>query len=451
MADNDYAVGLLVEKVAQQPVQGQHPGLRDRGRRPERRRPRRSRTARIAYVAGPYVKQGAVVSKHYTTVSMLRTIEDVLGLRAAGPVRRPGRADGRGVRPQPEQLGLRGAGAGGAVHHPAAAAARGRRPRWRPAGPGRRTAQYWAAAMAGQDFASEDRLDEPRFNRALWAGLKGDQVPFPTHRHGRDLRSTGPSSCGGTPRSRPAPSWRSRSPERPSSQTLPRSCPFAVVLLQLSFFRTLTTRPLIVVALAAVAGVVGAYLSSRLALRTSFAQLLPADDPGVRALQQTQARMGDLTLLLVGIRSPDSGRQRAIRRGADQPPARAAPLGGGDRHLPRARHLRLREAQPLALRQPGGPGGAARSGAPGGPAAQEPAADRPAGRGGRPGAGAAAPAQLGPWRGDSRGACSATRAARPCGWWPCPRAGCSSRTPARPCSRPPGASSATATRGGSTP
>ena len=42
--------------------------------------------------------------------------------------------------------------------------------------------------MAGQNFASEDRLDEPRFNRALWAGLKGEQVPFPTHRHGRDLR-----------------------------------------------------------------------------------------------------------------------------------------------------------------------------------------------------------------------------------------------------------------------
>ena len=53
--------------------------------------------------------------------------------------------------------------------------------------------------MAGQDFASEDRLDEPRFNRALWAGLKGDGVPFPTHRHGRDLRSAGPSCCGGTP------------------------------------------------------------------------------------------------------------------------------------------------------------------------------------------------------------------------------------------------------------
>ena len=35
------------------------------------------------------------------------------------------------------------------------------------------SAAYWAAAMAGQDFSSEDRLDTVRFNRALWKGLKG--------------------------------------------------------------------------------------------------------------------------------------------------------------------------------------------------------------------------------------------------------------------------------------
>ncbi|MGK3868230.1 hypothetical protein ABI118_15635, partial [Enterococcus faecium] len=31
-------------------------------------------------VVGPYVKQGAVVSTHYSTVNMVRTIEDVLGI-----------------------------------------------------------------------------------------------------------------------------------------------------------------------------------------------------------------------------------------------------------------------------------------------------------------------------------------------------------------------------------
>ena len=39
-----------------------------------------TRIARIAFVAGPYVKQGSVVHERYSTVNMVRTIEDVLGL-----------------------------------------------------------------------------------------------------------------------------------------------------------------------------------------------------------------------------------------------------------------------------------------------------------------------------------------------------------------------------------
>src|SRR5262245_8406351 len=52
----------------------------------------------------------------------------------------------------------------------------------------------------------------------------------------------------------------------------------------------------------AIAGV----LASRLQLRTAIVELLPSDDPGVVALTKTQKRMGDLSLLLVGIRSPDN-------------------------------------------------------------------------------------------------------------------------------------------------
>ncbi len=46
-------------------------------------------------------------------------------------------------------------------------------------------------------------------------------------------------------------------------------------------------------------------LARRLELRTAFSELLPDDDPGVVALSKTQKRMGDMSLLLVGIRSPD--------------------------------------------------------------------------------------------------------------------------------------------------
>jgi len=60
-----------------------------------------------------------------------------------------------------------------------------------------------------------------------------------------------------------------------------------------------------ILAVAAALFVVAAALASRLELRTSFSELLPSDDPGVLALTKTQARMGDMALLLIGVRSPD--------------------------------------------------------------------------------------------------------------------------------------------------
>jgi uncharacterized protein len=47
------------------------------------------------------------------------------------------------------------------------------------------------------------------------------------------------------------------------------------------------------------------HLASRLELRTAFTELLPSDDPGIKTLARTEARVGGLSLLLVGIRSPD--------------------------------------------------------------------------------------------------------------------------------------------------
>jgi predicted RND superfamily exporter protein len=50
---------------------------------------------------------------------------------------------------------------------------------------------------------------------------------------------------------------------------------------------------------------VALFLSSKLELKTAFSELLPSDDPGVIALDKTQKRLGDMSLLLIGIRSPD--------------------------------------------------------------------------------------------------------------------------------------------------
>jgi predicted RND superfamily exporter protein len=50
---------------------------------------------------------------------------------------------------------------------------------------------------------------------------------------------------------------------------------------------------------------IAAALASKLELKTAISELLPSDDPGVVALEKTQKRLGDMSLLLVGIRSPD--------------------------------------------------------------------------------------------------------------------------------------------------
>jgi hypothetical protein len=48
-------------------------------------------------------------------------------------------------------------------------------------------AKYWATKTKGFDFKHPDHLD-PSFNRTLWSGMKGEDVPYPTKRSGRNLR-----------------------------------------------------------------------------------------------------------------------------------------------------------------------------------------------------------------------------------------------------------------------
>ena len=74
VADNDYAAGLIAQKVAASPYRGNTLifVLEDDAQNgPDHVDGHRS----IAFVIGPYVRQGAVVSKAYTTVSMMRTIK----------------------------------------------------------------------------------------------------------------------------------------------------------------------------------------------------------------------------------------------------------------------------------------------------------------------------------------------------------------------------------------
>ena len=149
----------------------------------------------IALVAGPFVKKGEVVSKHYTTVSMIRTIVDVLGIESPGLNDATGRADGRDLRPFGRSRGPTPPKCPAVLYTtqlplPAQTAATqpGQAPSAVAAARPLRSADYWEQAMAGQNFEREDDLSTDAFNLALWIGLRGEDVPYPLVRHGKDLR-----------------------------------------------------------------------------------------------------------------------------------------------------------------------------------------------------------------------------------------------------------------------
>ena len=183
VADNDYAIGLLVEKIANSIYKGNtlifviEDDSQDGADHVDSHRS-------IAFVVGPYVKHKAVVSAAYTTISMLRTMEEILGIgsinlndSSANPMTGvfdlqqktwyyqavPSDLLAGTQLPVPKQTG-------GPIPRPIHDAA------------------YWAAVTRGMDFSVEDRVDPLAFNHVLWRGIMGE-VPYPATSDGRDLRS----------------------------------------------------------------------------------------------------------------------------------------------------------------------------------------------------------------------------------------------------------------------
>ncbi len=198
IADNDYAVGLVIQAVAESRFAKDTLIFvieDDSQDGPDHISARRT----TAYVAGPYVKQHVVVSRHYTTVSMVRTMEDVLGLSPmslndglAHPMSEifdPKQASWSFKAQVPEILRTT------ALPLPARTAETSSEASCRAP----RTTAYWAKAMAGLNFDEEDHLDTTRYNRALWIGMTGKTTyPRPT---GADLSHdpkarAGKGACG---------------------------------------------------------------------------------------------------------------------------------------------------------------------------------------------------------------------------------------------------------------
>jgi DNA-binding beta-propeller fold protein YncE len=187
MADNDYSVGMVVDRVAKSAFRDSTLIFvieDDAQNGADHVDARRS----VAFVVGPYVRQHAVVSTRYTTVNLLRTIEAVLGLKPLGlndALAAP-MADVFDLEQKDWSYTARAAEilrttalpipAGAFDQHSAAVR-----------GSCTRSAAWWSEAMRGQDFSTEDHLDTDAFNAALWRGLGNG--PQPADRSGADLRT----------------------------------------------------------------------------------------------------------------------------------------------------------------------------------------------------------------------------------------------------------------------
>jgi YVTN family beta-propeller protein len=173
VADNDYAVGKLVQRIAKSPYRDSTLIFiveDDAQDGPDHVDAHRS----TAYIVGPYVKQGAVVSTRYSTVNMLRTIEDVLGIEPLSQF-------DAYQRPMSDVFDLK-AKTWTFNAEPSAALAQTDLPIPRKEASLKHhfafahDARYWAEATRGYDWSSEDKIDADAYNRTLWNGIKGDRT-----------------------------------------------------------------------------------------------------------------------------------------------------------------------------------------------------------------------------------------------------------------------------------
>jgi len=181
VADNDYAVGLLVQKIANSPIYNNNTLIfiveddaQDGGDHIDSHRS-------TAYVVGAYVKNG-VVSTSYNTLDFIRTMEEVLGLppmnlndALATPM-----SDIFNTTPSPWSF----------TATPSSILYCTKLPLPGPLLPCKNptpNAKYWARVTKDFDFADADRIDGGQFNRVLWKGIMGNK-PYPAAPTGLDLR-----------------------------------------------------------------------------------------------------------------------------------------------------------------------------------------------------------------------------------------------------------------------
>jgi hypothetical protein len=185
VADNDYAVGLLIQKISKSIYANNtlifviEDDAQDGGDHVDSHRS-------IAFVAGAYVKQSALVSTRYNTLNFLRTIEEVLGLppmnlndALASPM-----ADIFNTTPSSWSFT---AAPAAMLYAPNTQLPLPPKPSTLIVPKPAHNAKYWARVTKGMDFADADQVDPEDFNHILWKGMMGNK-PYPAAPTGTDLR-----------------------------------------------------------------------------------------------------------------------------------------------------------------------------------------------------------------------------------------------------------------------
>jgi YVTN family beta-propeller protein len=182
-ADDDLAVGRLVEAVAHSPYAGNTVIIvteDDCQDGPDHIDSHRATT----YVVGAYVKQRAVVSTRYSQVNVLRTIEDILGTQHIN-------LNTAFQRPMADVFDIASSSAwtynavaSTILKTTSLVLAQADEPVKFAEGPNikpRHSAAYWDKVTAGFNFAEADQVPTAQFNKVLWQGLMGNK-PHPAPR-----------------------------------------------------------------------------------------------------------------------------------------------------------------------------------------------------------------------------------------------------------------------------
>ncbi|MEH2025758.1 beta-propeller fold lactonase family protein [Nostoc sp.] len=191
MADNDYAIGKLVEKISHLPEWKETAIFiieDDSQNGPDHVDSHRS----LAYVISPYTKRGVLVSTNYNTINILRTMEDLLNINylAITDANAQPMSDAFTRQPnfEPYTAIVPGNLCAQSVDPKLVPACQDPNVENTAAIPILNDAKWWAAMTKGFNFIGEDNVDAEEFNEIVWAGIKGGNIPYPEKRNGKNLR-----------------------------------------------------------------------------------------------------------------------------------------------------------------------------------------------------------------------------------------------------------------------